>query len=333
MKTEYFKKPFVAVIIVIMICILMLAVLVLNDCLPGISGLFQKDLNNAIFNRDGIVYKYDSETGIISSIGNTGLPKYGPVLSPDGTRIAYRNAVFDTPDSALQVGIMDRHGKILQVITIQSPYSNDILNLEWLGNNKIAVTGHVNPSTNECFIFDAKTGKELNRYAGYAFTPLPDESGVIYAENIPHGFGHLAYHSLMINEEVVFTAKNMGSTFGTIAFSKNGRNVAFILRPPQDGNLPSKIVVAEYNRKNHAIKQLYEVDIPENTGGMLAFDEHGNMCIVEETIKHTFSREDGKFTSTEVELVSTRYEKLQNAVLKYFGGNPVEEIFDITWMR
>ena len=85
--------------------------------------------------------------------------KYNPTPSPDGKHILYNHSVAET--KGLTVGVDTANGVLIHKINIGSLFSNDIMNLEWLGNEYFAVTTHVNPSTLEYFIYSLETGEEL----------------------------------------------------------------------------------------------------------------------------------------------------------------------------
>jgi len=238
---------------------------------------------------------------------------------------------------------MDMDGNMLLEITVQDCSSNDIAGLEWIDNDRIAVAGHVNPSTNQYFVFDAATGKELSRYAGGPFVPLPDGSGILYGQNMPHWRPRDidVHYSLMVEDQVIYTVPDAGCPINEVAISLNMHTIALYVRSPLDdeGSISDKLVVAEYDKEARTVKSSYEVEIPYGVGGYLSFDEAGNVCFVNKYEMYTLSGKDGSFIVTEI-LTDMRdmqndpiqHANLQSAVTKYFGDKTLEDIFDITWI-
>lgn len=108
-------------------------------------------------------------------------PKYYPLWSKDGTKLAFLREV----DPGIALGnliIIDpQTGDVLSNILVcpRTPgvvYAvHSIDGIEWLTNDKIAATGLVNPSTRQTFVYSLQTGKELVDYpddgGGAAFSP------------------------------------------------------------------------------------------------------------------------------------------------------------------
>ncbi len=64
---------------------------------------------------------------------------------------------------------------------------------------------HVNPSTEQVFVVDSETGETLTRYAGLHFQLL-DDGRILYMDNGPHGFSDVAYYSVAVDGEIIYTS-------------------------------------------------------------------------------------------------------------------------------
>ena len=258
--------------------------------------------NRAIFYYDDTAYRYDGASGEITPFVNQGLKKIGITPSPDGKLLAYQYALADTPDE-LRVGVLDMQGKPLHEMSHANPICNGDPSLEWISDERFLMEGHINPSTSEYFLFDAKSGTETASFASYRVLPLMGGKTLLYAENVPHGGAAYVQHTLMIDDEIVYTAKEKGELFGDLAASVNSREIAFILEPldvPDGQDERRKLVIAEYDEKKQTLKQTYETRIPQDADGTLTFDAAGRVCLVQGETQYVLSRKDGSFTAEAV---------------------------------
>ena len=86
--------------------------------------------------------------------------------------------------------------------------------IEWLGGNRLAVSGSINPSTAEYVIFDVATGKDVRRFfddgAGAAFSP--DGLHAAYVTGKPH-LGSDNAGSLIVDDRPIFAAESSDTVF------------------------------------------------------------------------------------------------------------------------
>lgn len=71
-------------------------------------------------------------------------------------------------------------------------------NINFLDEGKVAVKGHINPSTNVYQIFDLQTGKVLEEYYGYGFTYT---DGIVYYVQAPQHFGDTTGYNRILSSD------------------------------------------------------------------------------------------------------------------------------------
>lgn len=196
-------------------------------------------------------------------------PRYNETLSPNGEYLLYNHSPIDTVKhgvTGLMVGV-EKDGKPIHTINVNSLVSMDIMGVEWLSDSYFAVTTHVNPSTLEYFIYSVETGEEVACYNGYSFTPIKgEEPRVIYAENVPHGFGAQAYHSYAINGTTVYTSAEQGALLSEVVFSEDMTLVAFIEKFDYETGRPDLLVTGHFDGSLIEVLEKTELDpnVPHN---------------------------------------------------------------------
>jgi hypothetical protein len=103
-------------------------------------------------------------SGAARQLTSDGVPKNMLLWSPDGTKLAF----LEQTGRKIALGklvILAEDGKPLNQILIE-PNTPRMLRwvdtLEWVGNEKIAAGGSVNPSLSEVVVFDVISGKEVD---------------------------------------------------------------------------------------------------------------------------------------------------------------------------
>jgi len=234
-------------------------------------------------------------------------------------------------------GVMDMQGKPLREMSHAYPVCSSDPSLEWISNERFLMDGHLSPSTSEYFFFDAKSGTEISSFLSYRVLPLTGGKTLLYAENVPHGGAAYVQHALMIDDKIVYTAKEEGELFGDLAASADSREIAFELEPDisldwQDAR--SKLVLAEYDEKKQTLKQTYETRIPQDALGTLTFDAAGRVFLVQGETQYVLSREDGSFSAEAVtakpDVPPPELEKqLRADFAKYLGKSIKEDAFSV----
>ncbi len=117
-----------------------------------------------------------------------------PLWSQDGTRIAYIAQERKSPALAWLV-VIDRHGKLLSKSAIKPELPGEIRSgmrfveaLQWLGKDKIVVSGSVNPGTTEYNVIDLSSGKTVKEFFddGHVTSFSPDGQHYTSLSGSPH---------------------------------------------------------------------------------------------------------------------------------------------------
>lgn len=202
--------------------------------------------------------------------------KYGSVPSPDGTRLLYRRSVLETNGGALIFGVSDLSGVTAFELCIDTECSNDILALEWISDSLVGITTHINPSSSEYFVYDIDSQSLLKSFVGSSFAAIPGTDLVMYEQNVPHWGGEPTAHSLMIDDEVVYTSDVIGAKLGVPVFSDDLTNVAFTETVPLPDMTSAKsgeasLVVCDFDLSTRSLKNKVITPIDGDTPETIKF--------------------------------------------------------------
>jgi hypothetical protein len=298
-------------------------------------------LNDAIFERNGEICYFDYSDKSITVLSKDG--KYSPVLSPDKTKILYRNSVLETENNVMKFGIIDINGEQMQEIVIDSEFSNDILDCQWLSDTTVGITTHVNPSTSEYFVYDITSGEKTGYYVGYAFAQIPNTEKIIYARNVPHWSDEPVYHSFIVDEKTVYTSDVLGAKLYPPAFSKDLKKIAFIEDLPEssdtkEAKVTQRIITADFDDSNLKLQNIRSIKVTPEIAGYLTFDENNNICVVNSNLLLKYDEKKSSFIQYKITTDlrdsardSKNFAELQTAITKYWGDDSLEKINSINW--
>ena len=187
--------------------------------------------NNEIFAARG-----DSQPRALT---HSGVPKSLPVWSRDGSKIAF----LEKTDASRALGtlvVIDESGRQTAKIMIRPVEKAPpqgmrfVENLEWLDNNKVAVSGSINPSLVETAVIDLKSAAEVNEIyddgGGPAFSP--DGVHFAYETGMPHFSAQESWQpTLTVDNHPVFPDP--------------GSHVRFLTSPQWAGNSSAVAIVAQ----------------------------------------------------------------------------------------
>ncbi len=131
--------------------------------------------------------------------------KSRPLWSPDGSKFAYfTNTTEDRPSCPTEVVLYSSDGTRLRSIPALDK-GNAVNRIEWLGDSRIGIDTHINPSLGQYRIVDAMTGSEVSSCTGFGFVPSPDFTRVAHAGWIPHFAPPFARNEyLMVDDRIVY---------------------------------------------------------------------------------------------------------------------------------
>lgn len=231
--------------------------------------------------------------------------KQGFVLDEAGEHYFYYVPPKKADDLAWTFGVMDRNGEILNEMEWRPDLGNAVTGMEWVIYPMICVGMHVNPSTEEYFLFDVLNGYLREHFFSNGYAIIPGTDSLIYQGNEPHfSDGALVQSSLWINDKRAFVTPWTNTCFGNYAFSDRNERLAFTEAPMEEEeekeNLP-RLVVCEMNLNEKVpAKEIVSFVLPKKiyeTMTDLYFDEDGSVCVTygveeTETLKMTLQTEN-----------------------------------------
>lgn len=210
------------------------------------NALAQTPQTKAVFRIGNDIYTM-AEDGELRQLTFDGKPKGWPIWSKGGSKIAYSPDV--DPSIALgDIAIIDgESGRQLQEIHVcptdpKVGYSVERIDgIEWLTDDRIAAVGSVNPSTAETFVYDIKTGSQVDDYiddaGGAVFSP--DGKHVATLSGSPHWTPEDSKEpELDIDDQRVYPAKgvHMELVSGP-TWSDDGSRIAAVFRNYQTNEI------------------------------------------------------------------------------------------------
>ena len=306
--------------------------------------------HNAIFERNGEICYFNCTDGSIIILASGG--KYSPVLSSNHTKILYRNSVLETEGNIMQFGIIDLTGSQILEVKVDTEFSNDILECEWISECLVGITTHVNPATSEYFIYDASTGEFKSRLIGYSFSQIPNSENIIYAKNVPYWSDESIYHSYVIDEKIVYTSDILNARLGQPVFSEDSSKIVFVENLPEgyvitdnetaiENQVESPeqvIIIADFSVVTQTLINPCIIAIPPEIIEDLYIDENNDVCIIINNVLQKYNDSTKSFdvsiidTNTyENTIVTRNFADLLESVTRQWGDDSLDKINCVSW--
>lgn len=157
--------------------------------LPALAA--DDQVAESVFLKGSEIYSTKPGATEARQLTTDGLKKGLLVPSKDRRRFAF---VRDAKGSSLgDLVVMQPDGTTVREIRFRPPEAHVsgmrfIEGLEWISDQRLVVSGSVNPSTGEYVLVDIGTGKEVGGYLtdGFAWAASPDGSHAAYVGYVPH---------------------------------------------------------------------------------------------------------------------------------------------------
>lgn len=289
-------------------------------------------LTKIVFEKDNNVYLYDEISRKIKSLGDNLKSKDLLELSPDKTKIIFRYFNEGKPIYPPHVIIYDIKTGKLTDIAINNKNAQQIVELKWIDNEDILVTGHINPSVSGYTVYNIKSKAQLISCVGTIMDVSLDKKNILYS-NTPHIFPQ-PRANLYINGKQIFESNNDKEQIFDGVISKDKKMIAFRSWVPGEKDIDGKAIaylnVAKINSDGKAISNLKKIVISGEIAGELKFDDKNNVSIIED--KFIYKLKDGKLikgvnTLKKKELTTVQLKEFKESLAKEF---PKEVISDQT---
>lgn len=241
-------------------------------------------LTRIVFEKNNNIYLYDETNESIKSLGDNLKSKDLLNLSPDKTKIVFR--YFDEEKAVYppHVNVYDINKETLTDIVIDNKNTQQIVELKWIDNENIMVTGHINPSTSGYAVYNIKSGVELISCVGTIRDIIINKKIILYS-NTPHIFPQ-PKANLYINGSKIFETNNDKEEIFDGALSRDGKILAFRSWVGNKNDLNSGVQaflnIAKINVDGNAITDLKRISISSDTTGNINFDDKNNLSIIGE---------------------------------------------------
>lgn len=295
----------------------------------------------AIFEKMGIIYTYSLSTNKITPLADDGNKKYIPRLAPNKNYVAFAYAKDYDKFNMLKVGILNLKTNEIKDIIIDNTFTNEIMDIQWVGNNSIGVEGHISPHIAEYFTYKVDDGSLIKRCQGSLFNSLKDGKSIVYKKSGSPYDDNAEIDTVYIDDTPVYRADNIDTKIEDIQVSPNISKLLIVEK--DNKNNKNFVVTADLDASKNLISksQKASVNTAKNKRLLLLFDEEDNVFL-ENGIKSTkLNKEKGTWEdisspidSKMIEESKKNWEKLNTSLKEYFknvDNNDIVYVSSIFW--
>lgn len=241
-------------------------------------------LTKIAFEKDNNVYLYDETNEQIESIGDKSKSKDLLRLSPDKKKIVFRYFNSEKAIYPPHVIVYDIEAESLTDIVVNNKNLQQIIELKWIDNENVLVTGHINPSVSSYSVYNIKSKQEIISCLGTLRDITIDNKNIFYS-NTPHIFPQ-PKTNLFINGNKIFEMIDAKEVIYDGVISKDGKMIAFRSyvedQVNSNGEAIGYLSLAKVNSDGKSISDLKKIIISLDTSGEMKFDDENNISIVGE---------------------------------------------------
>ena len=186
----------------------------------------------------GDIYTVDPATGTTTAIVTGPTVDSDPVFSPDGTRIAFRQANPLNGSPAEDLVVVGSDGSKPVVIT-PTPIPAGPSRFEWAPDSRSVLVGVNDDSA--IWLYDVSAATPPRKVATNAqpyFRPFQPPTGSAFlASRRADGHGYIVLIDLETGRERVLAEGNENEDFGAVRWSPDGSQIVYNSSPAHDGGL------------------------------------------------------------------------------------------------
>ncbi|MBU3091302.1 hypothetical protein K2F40_14450 [Clostridium sp. CM028] len=290
-------------------------------------------LTKIAFEKNNNVYLYDEINEQIKSLGDNSNSKDLLQLSPDKTKIVFRSFNEEKEINPPHIIVYDIKTEKSTEIDINNKDVQQIIELKWIDNENILITGHINPSASGYAIYNIKNKLELISCVGTIRDIIINKKSILYSVT-PHIFPK-PRANLYINGNKIFESIEDKEEIYDGVISKDGKMLAFRSwltdSKNSNGEVSAYINVAKINNDGKSISDLKKTSINSDITGDLKFDDKNNINIIGD--KFIYKLEAGNIIKEknnlpkQAELSAAQLKKFKQILNKQF---PEESILEQT---
>ncbi|MCB2295903.1 hypothetical protein LGK95_20795 [Clostridium algoriphilum] len=288
-------------------------------------------LTKIAFEKDNNVYLYDEINKQIKSLGDSSKSKDLLELSEDKTKLVFRNFNQEKEIYPPHINVYDVKTGELTDIVINDKSLQQIIDLKWIDDENILITGHINPSASGYAIYNIKSKAELISCVGTIRAVTMDEKKILYSDT-PHTFPQ-PKANLYINGNKIYETTDVNEEIYDGAISKDGKMIAFRSWIEDAKNINGKtsayLNTAKVNSDGKSISDLKKIVIDTDTTGDLKFNEKNNISIVGE--EFTYKLQSSKLIKAkntlpkETEISAEQLKKFKQILAKQFPNDSITD--------
>ncbi|MGV8982262.1 hypothetical protein [Clostridium sp.] len=239
-------------------------------------------LTKIAFEKDNDVYIYNETNKQIKSIGDKLEWKDLLGISPDKTKIVFRYFNSEKATYPPHVIVYDINTESLTDIVINNKNLQQIIDIKWIDNENILVTGHINPSVSSYSVYNIKSKQEVISCLGTLRYITLDKKNILYS-NTPHIFPK-PKGNLYLNGNKIFETIEAKEEIYDGVISKDGKMIAFRSYVENEvnssGEATGYLNLAKVSSDQKSISDFKKITISGDTNGEMKFDDENNISIV-----------------------------------------------------
>ncbi|MBU3112948.1 hypothetical protein [Clostridium lacusfryxellense] len=259
----------------------------------NIKPINNDKITKIAFEKNNSIYLYDETNGQIKSPGDNTKSKDLLALSPDKTKIVFRS--FDEVKAVYppHIIVYDIKTQALTDIIVNDNNVQQIIELKWIDNEHILVTGHIDPSASGYGVYNIKSKLEIMSCVGTIIDASINNKNILYS-NTPHIFPQ-PKANFYLNGNKIFEVSDIKEQILDGVISKDGKMIAF-RSGVEDKEIKDKtntyLNIAKINSDGKTISEIKKITITNDTTGNLRFDDENNLSIISD--EFLYKLENGK---------------------------------------